>query len=147
MQFKTDRRWRYFDRRTVFSYLDRSMGVGLSYSYVAVYLSVERFGVHPTYRLSVHLYLWSGVILIWRFFKRIYYTLFCDHILYHSEKYYTLEYIHGFYELKVYVDRTCDKCGVCNTLLISKHRGPVLMIKPMAKLLEEKGYKNAEDLA
>lgn len=24
---------------------------------------MERFGVHPTYRLPVHLYLWSGVIL------------------------------------------------------------------------------------
>ena len=122
------------------------MGVGLSYSYVAVYLSVERFRIYSSYRLPVHLYLRGAVILIWRFFKKIYYTLFCDHILYHSEKYYALEYIHGLYELKVYVDRTCDKCGVCNTLLISKHCGTPMIIKPMVKLLEEKGYRNVEDL-
>ena len=146
MQFKTDRRWRYFDRRTVFSYLDRNMGIGLSYSYVAVYLSVERFGVYSSYRLPVHLYLWSSAILIWRFFKRLYYTLFCDHIRYHSEKYYTLEYVHGIYELNVYVDSICDKCGDCNTTLISKHCGTSMIIKPLVKILEEKGYRNAEDL-
>ena len=122
------------------------MGIGLSYSYVAVYLSVERFGVHPTYRLSVHFYLWSGVILIWKYLKKFYYDLFCTHPSHTSERYYTLDYIHGFYELNVYVNRTCEKCGKTENFCMSKNEAPSLVVKKMVDLLESKGFRNAEDL-
>lgn len=84
--------------------------------------------------------------MIWNYIKRFYYTLFCGHRSHISKKYYTLDYIHGIYELNVYVCRTCKKCGQSDTFRVSRNDAPALIIKPMVKLLEEKGYKNAEDL-
>lgn len=84
--------------------------------------------------------------MIWKYLKRFYYTLFCDHRSHKSEKYYTLNYVHGYYELKVYVCRVCEKCGKTDTFQLSANEAPASIIKPMVKLLEEKGYRNAEDL-
>lgn len=84
--------------------------------------------------------------MIWRCIKQLYYTLFCDHPSHTSERYYTLDYIHGFYDLKVYVNRTCEKCGKIETFCISKNKAPAIMVKRMVDLLESKGFRNAEDL-
>lgn len=84
--------------------------------------------------------------MIWRYFKRLYYTLFCTHPYHTSKRYYTLEYIHGYYDLDVYVIRTCEKCGQTETFCISKNEVPSAIVKKMVDLLESKGFRNAEDL-
>ena len=84
--------------------------------------------------------------MLWKFLKAFYYKLFCTHPSHTSGRYYTLNYIHGFYELNVYASRTCEKCGKTETFCISKHKAPAIMVKKMVDLLESKGFRNAEDL-
>lgn len=85
--------------------------------------------------------------MIWEFIKSVYYFLFCTHQNYIYDKYFTVEYIHGYVEVEVFISRTCEQCGASEEAMISKHEGSYVQMEKIINSLESKGYRNVEDLA
>jgi len=84
--------------------------------------------------------------MIWRFFKAFYYKLFCTHPINKSEKCYRADRKYGYIDITVYIRRTCEKCGHSDMLVVSEHDGLPCQMEKVRKELEEKGYRNVEDL-
>ena len=84
--------------------------------------------------------------MIWRYIKRFYYTLFCTHDFVSVERYYRAERVHGYINITVLVCETCKRCGREDVMTISKHSGAPAEMERIRKCLEEKGYRNVEDL-
>lgn len=85
--------------------------------------------------------------MIWRFIKSFYYQLFCTHPIVTVEHFYRAERVHGYINITVLVCETCERCGREDVLTISKHSGTPGEMERIRKCLEEKGYRNVEDLA
>lgn len=83
--------------------------------------------------------------MVWEFIKSMYYFLFCPH-LYIYDKYFTVEYIHGYAEVEVFISRTCEQCGASEEVRISKHRGSPVQMEKVISGLVSKGFRNVEDL-
>ena len=84
--------------------------------------------------------------MIWEYIKSVWYNLFCGHKDNTYGKYYRVSHVHGFVDVEVIVDKTCKKCGHCTEVIISKNHGSYLEMENLIKSLEDKGYKNLEDL-
>ncbi len=84
--------------------------------------------------------------MLWKYLKAFYYKLFCTHPINTSEKYYRAEWRHGYIDITVYVCHTCEKCGHNEVQLVSKHSDLPREMEYLRKGLEEKGYRNVEDL-